>query len=166
MICVSTSSNQKTNRMSNGREGGWRSILKQAAGSAAGTLLTMSVVSVVSAIVGGAVALWLWTPVPSGAVVAFDLEECPDGWRRYVNADGRVIVGVQNQPASGERHISIRDRGGFLQHDLSEPTPLHSDYTRGPPSSTPEGPQGIPWLLKDRIDNMPPYIGLWFCTPE
>ena len=151
--------------MSNGQGGAWQ-WFRGVTSSAAGAILATAVVSAVGAVGGAAIALWLWTPVPPGAVVAFDLEKCPDGWRPHVYAAGRVIVGVQDRPAQGDLRIGLGDLKGSYEHDLSEPTPLHSDYTRGPPSSIPGGPQGIPWLLKDRIDNMPPYIGLRFCTPE
>ena len=33
--------------------------------------------------------------VPSGTVIAFDLEEgCPMGWSKFTNAAGKVIIGV------------------------------------------------------------------------
>ena len=33
--------------------------------------------------------------VPSGAVMAFESENCPDGWTRYEKADGRFIMGTE-----------------------------------------------------------------------
>lgn len=32
--------------------------------------------------------------VPSGAVIAFDLTECPTGWATYAPASGRTVVGI------------------------------------------------------------------------
>ena len=32
--------------------------------------------------------------VPSGAIVAFDLEDCPNGWSSYGRAKGRMIIGA------------------------------------------------------------------------
>ena len=37
----------------------------------------------------GSVAHAYEPPVPSGAIVAFDLEECPEGWDDFESADGR-----------------------------------------------------------------------------
>lgn len=41
--------------------------------------------------------------IPAGAVMAFNLTSCPDGWRRFSEADGRFIMGTSN---------NIRSRGG------------------------------------------------------
>lgn len=43
--------------------------------------------------------------VPSGAVAAFDREGCPDGWSPFVDAAGRVILGVgQGEGLSRRRY--------------------------------------------------------------
>lgn len=39
--------------------------------------------------------------VPSGAVLAFDLDDCPAGWSAYPAAGGRALIGVNNQYARG-----------------------------------------------------------------
>lgn len=54
--------------------------------------------------------------VPSGAVIAFDLKECPAGWSEYEKAHGRFIRGIdRGDPKTdpqGER------QPGSLQEDL------------------------------------------------
>lgn len=64
------------------------------------------------------VALWLFgviqhisvsVTIPSQAVVAFDSNDCPEGWDKIPRADGRVIVGA----GQGEKTLfQPNDRGG------------------------------------------------------
>jgi hypothetical protein len=49
----------------------------------------------------------------SGAVVAFDRDDCPPGWNNYKNANARVIVGAgeASSPDEQQRALTIRKRG-------------------------------------------------------
>ena len=49
-----------------------------------------------------------WVPVidaPTGAVVAFHLEQCPDGWSDFLPADGRFIFGMNQQNITDSRKL-------------------------------------------------------------
>ncbi|MDJ0613252.1 MAG: hypothetical protein QNJ29_06205 [Rhizobiaceae bacterium] len=73
--------------------------------------------------------------IPSGAVLAFDLPAgCPAGWRPYLQAAGRTIVGSGNGNSQGgvflsERRLSETGGQEKVALDLSE-LPKHS---HGPP---------------------------------
>ena len=72
----------------------------------------------------------LGVPVAPGGVAFFNLEECPAGWREYVPARGRVVVGVnpdgvleaevgtalgdrENRPAGRHSHLAgVNPRSG------------------------------------------------------
>ena len=47
--------------------------------------------------------------VPSGAVMAFDSPNCPEGWTRFTQADGRFIMGSRNnsKETGGENSINL-----------------------------------------------------------
>lgn len=55
--------------------------------------------------------------VPSGAVVAFDLDACPNGWAVFAPAAGRTVIGV----GKGERLTArqLRETGGAEAHTLT-----------------------------------------------
>ena len=42
----------------------------------------------------GDITKWLNIEVPSGAVVAYDLPECPEGWEAYEDVRGKFIRGI------------------------------------------------------------------------
>ena len=127
--------------------------------------------------------------VPQGIVAAFNRTQrdpCPDGWVLYQDALGRFIVGA-GQGSDQTSHIvgatggaeevqlneSHMPRGVFLRDDEA-PISQFANYIRGA--------QGIPmatgsagWYAGDNpgpiarsqsLNNMPPYIALYFCTPE
>lgn len=64
--------------------------------------------------------------IPTGTVVAFDLDACPDGWTQFSAANGRAIIGTS--PGAGP--ISQRTRGdigGSETHLLTvEELPSHT----------------------------------------
>ena len=47
--------------------------------------------------------------VPSGAVIAFNREECPLGWSEFPPTVGRVVVGIGD--AEGGRSVSLMQIG-------------------------------------------------------
>ncbi len=63
--------------------------------------------------------------IPTGAVVAFDTDSCPDGWSRYAKAHSRVIIGATQGADfvpeftldSFEKDLSLRKLG---EHGGSE----------------------------------------------
>jgi len=81
----------------------------------------------------------------SGAIVAFDRADCPEGWDQYVRANGRVLVGAgkgtfdeTNRPLSEERFgvlagrkiINLQSRRcPTHNHGVQDLT--HPDYLRG-----------------------------------
>ncbi|HET6147592.1 MAG TPA: hypothetical protein VFH68_08665 [Polyangia bacterium] len=65
--------------------------------------------------------------VPTGAVMAFDLDACPAGWAPFAPAGGRTIVGTN---AAGGNGLSARTRGQTLGEEAHTLTvaelPAHS----------------------------------------
>lgn len=120
---------------------------------------------------------------PSGAQpngVADD--PCPDGWTRYREADGRMILGVgpSDDPfrKSGERthsltvaempshdhgvYMSLREGPGHALMWSNNPSPGNDVASN---SQGPE-PAGVLEGGGEPHDNMPPYIALYFCKKE
>lgn len=65
--------------------------------------------------------------LPSGAVVALDLESCPAGWSPFSSTNGRVIIGTNPVAGGG---LSVRTRGhqaGTESHVLTvDQLPAHT----------------------------------------
>lgn len=93
------------------------------------------------------------TPSPDGAVIAFDREECPPGWRPHDASAGLFLVGVGSNPAHPDLDFPFGVRGGSPGQD--------SELRRF--ADTPSGP-GL-FVHTEETDNLPPYIALRFCTP-
>lgn len=71
--------------------------------------------------------------VPSGAVLAFDRQRCPDGWSPFDALAGRVIVGAGR--AEGLTPRRVGDRGGEERVTLTlaqMPEHRHANPTIGP----------------------------------
>jgi len=51
-------------------------------------------------------------PIPPGAVVAFEAEKCPDGWKLYHEGAGRFLFGADNDH-------ELRSIGGKKKHQLT-----------------------------------------------
>lgn len=65
--------------------------------------------------------------LPKGAVVAFDLESCPEGWDLYLEGGGRTIVGVNEQGNNGLSERALGDVLGEEAHTMSiEQMPEHT----------------------------------------
>ncbi|MCV9964540.1 hypothetical protein OIU34_21860 [Pararhizobium sp. BT-229] len=65
--------------------------------------------------------------VPKGAVMAFNLEQCPNGWSPFSAVSGRVIVGSGKAGTLSERKLG--DQGGEEKHTLSiEEMPSHNHF--------------------------------------
>ena len=69
--------------------------------------------------------------IPSGAIMAFDLDSCPSGWTELTSARGRYIVGL---PSGGTKGTTIgtalsngEDRTvGKHNHGITDPGHFHS----------------------------------------
>lgn len=90
---------------------------------------------------------------PADAVLAFEAERCPKGWRLHANSAGRFIVGVASDPPAGEARVSLSERAGSQEAGVLVL------------ATASEGPQAVVSLGTDPKDRMPPYIALRFCTP-
>lgn len=143
--------------------------------------------------------------VPDGAVVAFDgggyetksqsqaeQNGCPDGWIRYLQAEGRFVLGARPPFDGGSGGYALRDTGGAATHKLLiNEMPAHAhgfegerhDFRgNGPGDSNvwPDAPLALGDMNADDRDyvprgrvlssgggqphnNMPPYIALYFC---
>jgi len=118
--------------------------------------------------------------LPSGAVIPFDLDQCPVGWEEFDLAKGRVIVGTKGS-VNG---LTDRQRGycaGAEEHQLTvEEMPAHShsfsthynsgryggrvtgEYTRSNYSSVSTSNSGG----NKPHNNMPPYTVLLYCKKK
>ncbi|ANM04660.1 microcystin-dependent protein [Rhizobium phaseoli] len=56
---------------------------------------------------------------PTGAVVAFDLPTCPQGWEPFQKLAGRVVIGAGLEPGSSLSPRKYQDSGGEEMHKLS-----------------------------------------------
>lgn len=103
--------------------------------------------------------------VPSGAVMAFNLEKgCPPGWSDYKEGRGRVLIGaVQGRQQLGTipgafsrdtRGVELTEKpfgqpGGEMEHVLTEPEmPIHA-HVLGAPSLNNGTPMG--WLGVNKV---------------
>lgn len=82
--------------------------------------------------------------IPEGAVIAFDLEKCPEGWDDYRAAYGRFIRGIDNGQAKidpdGVRHPGSIQEDQFAAHDHARPKDV---YDTG-------GSDSASWVAHDR----------------
>ena len=79
------------------------------------------------------------SPVPRGAVVAFDLPDgCPEGWSDFADGQSRMIIGatVKGDRSSGDDRLSkykFRQTGGKERHTLRvDEMPKHSHDVNDP----------------------------------
>lgn len=69
--------------------------------------------------------------VPAGAVMAFDLEQCPDGWELFDKLAGRVVVG-QGLPGEGMETMTFRASSGEQKHlQTVAEMPSHNHHNNG-----------------------------------
>ena len=99
--------------------------------------------------------------IPDGAVMAFNLPACPDGWVSFSSADGRTVIGVGGS-------YTFRETGGLEEVEL---TTMQAGFTVAADEIQPAalGPAtaGSSSYLVDVTpsdhENMPPYIALTYC---
>ena len=69
--------------------------------------------------------------IPSGAVIAFDSENCPEWWTRFANADGRFIMGTAPSTSTfgrEKKNIWIKGGNDSIKLTISQ-LPPHSFHT-------------------------------------
>lgn len=123
---------------------------------------------------------------PGHAVVAFNLAECPLGWREYETAAGRFIVGTGSH-SDFDRYglalpeLQLEDEGGSRTHKLSvaempahthtytfssgHNSPEHVDYSEDEFGYKNRAPETSSTGNGQPHNNMPPYVALRFCEP-
>jgi hypothetical protein len=91
-----------------------RGILIAAAGAVVAALIVAAAEGIF-----GALSSLLGPSVPPGAVVAFEADKCPDGWKLYHSGAGRFLFG-----ADGDH--DLRSEGGQEKHVLTwDEMPMH-----------------------------------------
>ena len=78
---------------------------------AAGALIAALIAAAAEAIFG-ALSSFLGPPIPPGAVVAFEADKCPDGWKLYHNGAGRFLFGA-------DKDHDLHSEGGKEKHALT-----------------------------------------------
>lgn len=68
--------------------------------------------------------------VPPGAIMFFELAQCPDGWSAFAGLDGRAPVGVGSGTLSGTRGTALGNQGARTINQV----PSHS-HGVNPPAS-------------------------------
>ena len=118
--------------------------------------------------------------VPSGAVLAFNKARCPDGWVEYRDAQGRVVVGIGEQPGLSRR--TLGEIGGSEKYYLTKSEiPIHNvdvrleyyDNENNRRYKTENGNRADKVrIIKTEAyeesaqrahDNMPPFVALCYC---
>jgi len=123
--------------------------------------------------------------IPKGAVVAFELVNCPNGWEKYKEAESRFIVGSGN--GRGLSRKSIGEIGGVENVKLSvQQMPKHQHNT--PQAMDNTGPNfglgpkrnsvhGVSWHVNSTemtswegkgqpVGIIPPYLALNYCIKK
>jgi len=122
--------------------------------------------------------------VPTGAVMAFNLKSCPEGWKEAELAKGRFIIGVGEAPDLTPRRLLMK--GGEEQHKLTiAEMPKHKHRWKNVRNDRPDD-RGFggseknvhtdPGHYIDDIceeqggdqshNNMPPFVALLLCEKQ
>ncbi|QUJ68951.1 hypothetical protein KDD30_07755 [Photobacterium sp. GJ3] len=132
--------------------------------------------------------------IPSGAVMAFDLEKCPTGWgwHPFRGAQGRFILGIGNNNESNKdqngqvlTNWKLGNNGGEENHKLTvSEMPAHShagyrvpwgrlDWDGGPSADFWARNGGKYQKYQTSVvggnnshNNMPPFIALLYCVKQ
>ena len=116
--------------------------------------------------------------MPSGAVMAFDLDQCPAGWSEFKLAKGRTIIGTKGNE-NGLTNRNRGDFGGAETHQLTiDEMPNHShtinlydhykyDSYNLVPGSSYNSKRGSTTTQSaggnKSHNNMPPFVTLLYC---
>ena len=119
--------------------------------------------------------------VPTGGVLAFNVEVCPDGWKDFDAGESRFIIGAGKGNGLSLRVLGEkRGSEGTMLSNENIPSHTHAySYqrdnlgVRGPSSnvrgvwrntkSARTGAFPAPDTVQQEIDNMPPYVALKMC---
>ncbi len=101
--------------------------------------------------------------VPIGAVMAFNLNSCPDGWTEFTDARGRVVIG-----ANGGTY-TLGSQGGEENTTLDSTKMSYTDT--GPGATILPAALGAGGTVfgrstlapPDPFTNIPPYVSLLYC---
>lgn len=117
--------------------------------------------------------------IPPSAVLAFDLATCPDGWKFYSKAEGRVILGVGHGKDLSPR--TLGEEGGLERVRLSIPEmPSHYHLVASKDGGSLEEIFAVQAVGKGEFggrhsrqtdlrggdqahENMPPFVALRYC---
>ncbi|MEL4894842.1 phage tail protein [Crocosphaera sp. Alani8] len=122
--------------------------------------------------------------IPEGAILPFDLEECPETWSPFDKVEGRFILGYGDSDDNLTPRNNLGEIGGVEKHQLTTseiPSHSHSYYdyhysdsaTGSDDYETPSGDGQGNITGNKRVtssqgggaahENMPPYIVLLYC---
>lgn len=114
--------------------------------------------------------------VPKGAVMAFNLKECPDGWVALQPLVGRVIVGAGIDVTGALTERKLGEKGGEEKHQLTvEEMSAHSHSftaTQSGGGCSYSGCNGYSQVIPNQTDSqggnvahniMQPYYVLTYC---
>jgi len=96
--------------------------------------------------------------IPSGAIMAFDLNGCPAGWQRFDEAEGRSIVGTTNSTSivtAAAPNNPTTDSDTSVRYDLRDIG--GAKYRRDDTVVTTSSPT---------YENRAPYIALLYCRKD
>ncbi|KPA17789.1 secreted protein [Candidatus Magnetomorum sp. HK-1] len=96
---------------------------------------------------------------PSGAVMAFDLNQCPTGWSEFVDARGRTIIGTNPDTSNGRYKRNKGDKGGSETRSISGSKEYDRYY-----SYKRNGHQFYTSL--NSFDIMSPFVALLYCKKD
>ena len=122
--------------------------------------------------------------VPKGAVMAFNLRNCPEGWKETEFTKGRFIIGVGEAPGLTPRFLLMT--GGEEQHQLTiEEMPKHKHEWKNVRNNRPDdygfggsernvhvdSGYSIKEICQEEggdkaHNNLPPFVALLFCEKE
>lgn len=96
-----------------------------------------------------------WLEIPKGAVMAFNLETCPQWWKRFAAADGRFIMGTQGGNSYNGywpmKNVGAQWGTASIKLNIGQ-LPAHSHYMFGSwDAETNE------WVVNDREGTISPY---------
>lgn len=121
------------------------------------------------------------TVIPKGAVMAFNLEDCPTGWVPFARAAGRTLIGAGKGEGLSERKLGQSDGQETVQLSPNQ-MPSHTHDQRVGQHALPGskitawnlratgGPQIIsstqPTGRNQRHENMQPFVVVTYCERE
>ena len=122
------------------------------------------------------------TAIPAGTVLAFDVKDCPPGWKKFEKGVGRTIIGagpgtkfttqrIVGQQNGEERHkLTVKE---LPKHDhkvkgaaSGKTLAWHKTFTGSPmPHVDAESESPYDWSAgnSEPHENMPPFIVLLYC---